>query len=124
MTLLGWILAASVAGLITVMIATHRVSGPAPLPSSQFAHLAAVQRADSRPPSLYVIVRDDAWQAMDDAARRALIDEVAGIAGSKGYRGIQFSTTRGAMVAQWLAKTGARLFVPQAAEAGEAGGAS
>ncbi len=116
--LLAWALAASVAGWIVVAVATHRAAGPPPLPLAEFAHLAAIQQVDSRPPSLFVTIRDEAWRALDDAGRRSLIDEVGSIAGSRGYRGIQFRTSTGEAVARWLVKGGTRLVPPPERQAG------
>ena len=79
-------------------------SGPAEL-----THLDAVRRIVARPPSLFVVVDAQKWEAASKEERGQLVTEIGRIAGEAGYSGVHARTVDGVVVGQWLKNGGARL---------------
>lgn len=75
----------------------------------QFSHLEMVRSITARPPSLFVVLDRQRWQAATPDERYELLQEMGRIAGEAGYNGIHARTRDGVPVGQWLKKTGVQL---------------
>jgi hypothetical protein len=67
---------------------------------------AAIRELMARPPSLFIEVDSQTWNAMSAADRRQLVKEVGEVAEASGYTGVQFRDSTGISVAQWLLTQG------------------
>jgi hypothetical protein len=74
-----------------------------------FSHLETVRSVTARPPSLFVVLDRQRWQAASVDERRELLQEMGRIAGEAGYNGIHARTRDGAPVGQWMKTTGVQL---------------
>jgi hypothetical protein len=75
----------------------------------QFSHLEMVRRITARPPSMFVVLDRQRWQAASPDERRELLQEMGRIAGEAGYSGIHARTRDGVPVGEWMKKTGVQL---------------
>jgi hypothetical protein len=75
----------------------------------QFSHLEVVRGVTARPPSLFVDLDRQRWQAATPTERHEMLREMGRIAGEAGYNGIHARTRNGVPVGQWLKKTGVKL---------------
>jgi hypothetical protein len=69
----------------------------------------AVKLVEARPPSLYIVVNGQTWKGIPADRRLHWVEQVAETASTAGYTGIHVRTDKGASVAQWLKRKGARL---------------
>jgi len=69
----------------------------------------AIEALDARPPSLYVVVDKQNWNAMPSEQRLQWVEAVGQTAAAAGYTGVNFRTSDGASVAQWLKRKGSQL---------------
>lgn len=80
------------------------------LQKTQFRHLPAISNVTARPPSLYVEVRSQAWDALDPTDQQELLEEIGRIAIGANYNGAQIKKENaGAVVGRWLRQQGAEL---------------
>jgi hypothetical protein len=92
-----------------VMLSRIRSGGPPVLTLEQFSHLEGVKLTTARPPSLYVVLSGQHWQALTAAERRMLLREMGQIAEEAGYTGIHARTSDGEPVGEWMKNNGVRL---------------
>ena len=75
-----------------------------------FRNISEVQAVKARAPSLFVTIDGKRWDEMGQNEREFVVDATSRIAVDSGYTGVVFSTNDGRQVAQWLVKTGKRIF--------------
>jgi len=79
------------------------------LTSAELPSSPAILDAQARPPSLYVKVDQEKWDAMSGGERERLIDKVGFLARDLGYTGVLFSNAEGQTVAQFFQDRGQQL---------------
>lgn len=75
-----------------------------------FNTVAEIEAVQARPPSLYVTVSSHHWNRLGDSGKQWVVDATGRIALSHGYSGAVFKTSDGEAVAQWMQKTGTRVY--------------
>lgn len=75
-----------------------------------FRNIGEIQAIKARAPSLFVTVDGKQWDEMGQNEREFVVDATSRIAVDSGYTGVVFTTGDGRQVAQWLVKTGKRIF--------------
>jgi hypothetical protein len=94
----------------SILILPRMLREPIPhLAMPDLPHSAAILKVETRPPSLYVVVDGDSWNALPSDERLGWVKAVGQAAAAAGYTGASFRTEEGASVAQWLKQRGARL---------------
>jgi hypothetical protein len=93
-----------------VMFPRIKDTAPTLLSIRDFSGIEALESVVPRPPSLYVRLDTEQWQASTPEERRQMLEEMGRVAGAAGYNGVHARTGDGATVGEWLKNTGVRLF--------------
>ncbi len=75
-----------------------------------FRTVTEIVEITAKPPSLYVTVATDDWNQLGTAGKEWVVNATGRIAAGAGYSGAVFKTHEGEAVAQWLKKTGAKIY--------------
>jgi len=78
-----------------------------------FRTVSEVHSIVAKPPSLYVTVSAGEWDQLGESGRQWVVDATARIATGAGYSGAIFKTDDGRSVAQWMKKTGTKVYPDQ-----------
>jgi hypothetical protein len=92
-----------------VKLPEHLATGAPVLSAGDFPRTDGFLNVEARPPSLYVTVDGQVWNALTEEERRHLVRTVSSVLLTSGYTGVLVKTAEDRPVAQWLMHNGVTL---------------
>ncbi len=80
-----------------------------PLAMADFQGMPVIQQVVARPPSLYIVVAPQRWQALSASERESTVARIGQTLAGAGYSGAVLKRPDGVVVATWLRSTGVKV---------------